>query len=83
MSLVQAFDQATEKKPSKTLFVTSAWLTVRGNTRQAVEAETQRVVTDLLSSGYTVTKAERVAFTDGTPDEGIVGCDIRATRARE
>jgi len=47
------------------------------------EAETQRVIADLVSNGYTVSSIGRVASTDGTAEQGIVGCDIRAVRDRE
>lgn len=81
-TLGEALDTATAKR-SKTQFTTTAWLSIRGNEWEAVNAEVRRVTADLASVDYLVTKTERVAFTDGTAEQGIVGCDIRATRARE
>ncbi len=83
-TLTEALDTATETtKPSKTLFTTSVWVRTRGNEWGAVDAEVNRVTTDLVSSGYLLTKTERVAFTDGTGEGGILGVDIEAIRSRE
>lgn len=82
-TLAEALDKATETKPSKTLFTTSLWVRIRGNEWAAVDAEVNRVNTELISNGYLVKETRGIAFTDGKSGEGIVGVDIQAFRSRE